>query len=158
MERIITLPSIRPFAAGLILAVFVAAAGCTPQVTTHGTPMTRMEMADLTPGVDTRGSVRRQLGQPITTSVLEGETWFYVSTIMEQVAYRAPTLVDRKVIAISFDESGLVTEVNRYGTEDGVVVALRTETTPTFGRELTVAQQLFGNIGRISGDQLTGGR
>jgi outer membrane protein assembly factor BamE (lipoprotein component of BamABCDE complex) len=138
--------------------LLIAVAGCAPRVTTHGTPMTRMEMAEITPGVDTRGSVRRQLGQPVTTSLIGGETWFYVSTVMEQVAYRAAVIVDRQVIAVSFDETGLVTAAERFALDDGVLVALRTETTPTFGRELTIAQQLLGNIGRVSDDQITGGR
>lgn len=143
---------------GVVLLLSLAAAGCAPRISTHGTPMTRMEMAEITPGVDTRGSVRRQLGQPVTTSLMGGETWFYVSTVMEQVAHRAPEIVDRQVIAVSFDENGLVTEARRYGLDEGMDVALRTETTPTFGRELTVAQQIFGNLGRVSGDTLTGGR
>jgi outer membrane protein assembly factor BamE (lipoprotein component of BamABCDE complex) len=138
--------------------LLIAVAGCASRVTTHGTPMTRMEMAEITPGVDTRGSVRRQLGQPVTTSLIGGETWFYVSTVMEQVAYRAAVIVDRQVIAVSFDETGLVTAAERFALDDGVLVALRTETTPTFGRELTIAQQLLGNIGRVSDDQITGGR
>jgi len=49
-----------------------------------------------------------------------------------------------------------VTQVNRYGLEDGKVVDLVTATTPTYGRELTVLQQLFGNVGRISADQALG--
>jgi outer membrane protein assembly factor BamE (lipoprotein component of BamABCDE complex) len=138
--------------------LLIAVAGCAPRVTTHGTPMTRMEMAEITPGVDTRGSVRRQLGQPVTTSLLGGETWFYVSTVMEQVAYRAAVIVDRQVIAVSFDETGLVTAAERFALDDGAQLALRTETTPTYGRELTIAQQLLGNIGRVSEGQLTGGR
>ena len=129
-------------------------AGCAPRVSNHGTPMTRIEMAEITPGVDTRGSVRRQLGDPLTTSLIGGETWFYVSTVMEQETYHAPRIVDRRVLAVAFDEVGLVTTANRYGLEDGKVVALRTETTPTYGRELTIAQQMFGNIGRLGSETL----
>jgi hypothetical protein len=44
--------------------------------------------------------------------------------------------------------------VNRYGLEDGRVIDLATRTTPTFGRELTVLQQLFGNIGNFDPGQL----
>jgi outer membrane protein assembly factor BamE (lipoprotein component of BamABCDE complex) len=140
------------------LASMAVASGCSPVVSTHGTPMVRLEAAEITPGVDTRGSVRRALGQPITTSLVDGETWFYVSTVMEKETYHAPRVVDRKVLAVRFDALGVVTEANRYGLEDGQVVALRTETTPTYGRELTVAQQLFSNIGRVNPGQFTGNR
>ena len=132
----------------------LATAACAPRITTHGTPMTRMEMADVTPGVDTRGSVRRQLGEPLSTSLVGGETWFYVSTVMEHETYQAARIIDRRVLAVSFDEAGLVVAANRYGLEDGALVALRSETTPTYGRELTIAQQIFGNLGRVGADQI----
>jgi outer membrane protein assembly factor BamE (lipoprotein component of BamABCDE complex) len=128
--------------------------GCEATVSTHGTPMTRIEEAQITPGVDTRGSVIRQLGRPSSTGLIDGERWYYVSTIMEQETYHAPRIVDRQVVAVAFDETGVVTAVNRFGMEDGVPVALRAETTPTYGRELTFAQQMFGNVGRVSPDQL----
>jgi outer membrane protein assembly factor BamE (lipoprotein component of BamABCDE complex) len=125
-------------------------AGCEATVSTHGTPMTRIEEAQITPGIDTRGSVIRQLGRPTNTGLIDGERWYYVSTVMEQETYHAARIVDRQVVAVAFDETGVVTAVNRFGMEDGVPVALRAETTPTFGRELTIAQQLFGNIGRVN--------
>lgn len=151
------MPAIRLALPALMLGLFLVA-GCTPNVTAHGTPMTRIESAEITPGVDTRGSVRRQLGQPTMSSLIAGETWFYVSTIMEQRTYHAAEVVDRRVLAVAFDDAGVVVSANRYGLEDGQLVALRTETTPTFGRELTVAQQLFGNLGRVGPGQLGGRR
>ena len=67
-------------------------------------------------------------------------------------------MVDRKVVAIRFDGSGRVSNVARYGVEDGKVIDLITRTTPTYGREITLLQQLFGNIGRVGADQLFDGR
>jgi outer membrane protein assembly factor BamE (lipoprotein component of BamABCDE complex) len=133
----------------LALLAAAALAGCTPNVTSHGTPMTRIEQAQITPGVDTRGSVIRQLGRPASTGLIDGERWYYVATVIEREMFYAPQVIDRRVLAITFDETGLVTGVNEYALEDGVAVALRTSTTPTFGRELTIAQQLFANVGRV---------
>jgi outer membrane protein assembly factor BamE (lipoprotein component of BamABCDE complex) len=110
--------------------------------------MARMEEAQITPGVDTRGSVQRQLGQPAIRG-LEGDgRWYYVSTTMARETYKAREITDRRVIAITFDDVGVVTDVEELGLEQGQAVALRTETTPTYGREMTFAQQMFGNLGR----------
>jgi outer membrane protein assembly factor BamE (lipoprotein component of BamABCDE complex) len=141
----------RPALAALAVLLLT---GCEATVSTHGTPMTRIEEAQITPGVDTRGSVIRQLGRPGSTGLIDGERWYYVSTVMEQETYHAPRIVDRRVVAVAFDETGLVTSVDEFGLEDGVPVALRAETTPTYGRELTIAQQIFGNIGRFNPEQL----
>ena len=61
-------------------------------------------------------------------------------------------------VAIRFDNAGRVSNVARYGVEDGKVIDLITRTTPTYGREITLLQQLFGNIGRVGADQLFDGR
>ncbi|MEM6421502.1 MAG: hypothetical protein AAF698_02855, partial [Pseudomonadota bacterium] len=66
-------------------------------------------------------------------------------------AFYAPEVVDRRIIAISFDERDRVTAVDRFGLEDGQYVELETRTTPTFGRQLTVLQQIIGNIGSLEG-------
>ncbi|MEO1613736.1 MAG: outer membrane protein assembly factor BamE, partial [Pseudomonadota bacterium] len=55
-------------------------------------------------------------------------------------------------------DAGRVTNVARYGIEDGQVIDLITRTTPTYGREITILQQLFGNIGRVGADQFFDGR
>ena len=38
--------------------------------------------------------------------------------------------------------------------EDGRIINLQTRTTPTHGRELTILQQLLGNLGKLTGEQL----
>ena len=43
-----------------------------------------------------------------------------------------------------------------YGLEDGNVIAFNTNATPTRGRELTILQQLFGNLGRLGAGNLPG--
>ena len=42
-----------------------------------------------------------------------------------------------------------------YGMEDGRVIDLETRTTPTLGRELTILEQLLGNLGTIPADVFT---
>ncbi|MEM6677012.1 MAG: outer membrane protein assembly factor BamE, partial [Pseudomonadota bacterium] len=61
--------------------------------------------------------------------------------------FYAPEIIDRRIIAVEFNDVDRVTSVRRYGLEDGQFVDLETRTTPTFGRELTILQQVLGNIG-----------
>ena len=55
---------------------------------------------------------------------------------------------------MQFDANDVVASVNTYGMEDGRVIDLQTRTTPTHGRKLTVLQQVLGNIGKITGEQV----
>ena len=63
---------------------------------------------------------------------------------------------DRRIIAVTFDENGLVSDVAEYGLEDGRVVAIADRETPTRGRELTFLEQLLGNVGRLPTEQFGG--
>ena len=67
-----------------------------------------------------------------------------------QIAQR-PEIVSRNVVAISFDkESEVVKSVNSYTLKDGKVIAFNGRETPTRGRELTILEQILGNVGRGS--------
>ena len=64
----------------------------------------------------------------------------------------------RRIVAIEFDDGGTVSNVEEYDLADGRNVNLVGRETPTRGRELTILEQLFGNIGRLPTEQLGGDR
>ncbi len=49
---------------------------------------------------------------------------------------------------VSFDEAGLVVTTQTYALEDGRPIDPVDRITPTEGRDLSVLQQLLGNIGK----------
>jgi outer membrane protein assembly factor BamE (lipoprotein component of BamABCDE complex) len=127
-----------------------AAAACQPIVTNHGYAPTEDRLAEVEPGVDGADSVMRKIGRPSTAGVIRADAWYYVGSTFETVAWRAPEAVDRRVVAVRFGPDGLVASVERFGLEDGQVISLATRTTPTYGREMTIIQQIFGNVGNIA--------
>lgn len=135
----------------LVISILV---GCSPVTRTHGYVPRADELETIQVGKDTRGSVQRKLGRPSTIGSFDEDKWYYISRKTKQYAFFTPTNVDQKVVSVSFNQDGLVTDVNQYGLEDGKVIDLVTRTTPTFGRELTVLQQMFGNIGRFNASQV----
>ncbi len=144
-------------AAHAALLACAAVAGCAPTVSNHGFAPQVAELSEIEPGMDTRGSVVRRLGRPSAYSAYDGDVWYYIASRVESFAFYRPRVVDRTVVAVRFDENGLVTEVNSYGVEDGRIIDLVTNTTPTYGRELSVLQQIFGNVGRFDAGQVLGG-
>lgn len=133
----------------------IAVAGCSPVVRTHGYVPLDEDLAQIRTGQDTRGSVRRKIGRPGGTGIFTDQGWYYVSSDIRHYMYTEPQVIDRKVVEVLFDNSDRVIAINRYGVEDGQLVALETQTTPTYGRELTVLEQAFGNIG-IATDEVFG--
>ena len=149
MRRCLALVSVIAFVAAL-------AGGCSPVVRNHGYTPQAEELAALQVGLDTRASVQSKIGRPAGTGIFTDNGWYYVSSKVEHLTYHAPEVVDRRVVAVLFDQNDVLAAVNEYGLEDGRIVDLESKTTPTYGRQLTILEQAFSNIGVITEDALTG--
>jgi outer membrane protein assembly factor BamE (lipoprotein component of BamABCDE complex) len=132
--------------ATVALAVVLLAGGCSAVLRGHGYAPKPDELSAIVAGVDTQDSVRDKIGRPGGLGVINKNAWYYVASTVEHYAYREPAVIDRTVVAILFDDLGTVTDVRQFGIEDGRVIDLVTRTTPTYGKELTVVQQLLGNL------------
>jgi outer membrane protein assembly factor BamE (lipoprotein component of BamABCDE complex) len=140
--------------AGVLLAAALASASCAPTTRVHGFVPSQADVSRITPGVDTAGTVEQILGRPSSSGLLRDGAWFYVQSTVQSFTYNAPRVVDRTVLAVTFDEQGIVTGIDRYGIEDGRVINLTARTTDTAGRQMGILEQLFGNLLRIDAQQL----
>ena len=117
------------------------------------------KVASIQAGVDDKTSVMERLGSPTNVGTFQTDVWYYISSREEQTSFYMPETIDRKVLAITFDASGKVANIENYTLEHGKQIAFVDRETPTRGKEMTLLQQLFGNIGRGIGgvgDQGTG--
>src|SRR6185369_4173794 len=144
--------------AGVGLAVALTAAGCTPRIDQRGNKPDEEQVVQINPGVDDKNRVAELIGTPSTISTFDDRTWYYISKRTETTAFLDPELIDQEVLAITFDETGIVQNMRIYGPEDGRTIAYVDRKTPTEGNELTIIQQLLGNLGRFnpSGDSRPG--
>ena len=133
----------------LALLAAGTASACSPIVVNRGYAPTDGQIAELLPGIDDANTVSAKIGRPSIGGVVRNDSWYYVASRVETFAYNAPEVTERKVVAVQFDPQGVVQSVNIYGVEDGRIINYVTRTTPTFGRELTVLQQIFGNLTNI---------
>ncbi len=148
----------RIWAAAGIFLIGATAAACSPRVTAAGNKPLESEVARIKPGEQTRSDVRQILGSPSSRSLYGNEVWFYISSTQEVVAFFAPEETDRKVVAIAFDQQGVVTDVRQLGLDDAEALAMSEKKTPTAGHNMTIVEQMVGNIGRFnSGPEKKGG-
>jgi outer membrane protein assembly factor BamE (lipoprotein component of BamABCDE complex) len=136
-----------------VVALFTAAgalSACTPVINVHGQVPDPDDLELVEVGQSTRRDVERRLGTPSTSSVFTDNVWYYFSETTEQVAFFAPDVKERKIIAIVFADDGRVDNIATYTEADGKEVELVARVTPTAGTELNFFQQLFGNIGRFT--------
>jgi len=136
----------------LFLVVISAAAltaACAPVVCQNGFQAIDTKPADIVAGTDTKQTVLARLGSPSTTSTFESDNvWYYISQITEKYTYNPAQVTQRNVTEITFNDAGQVAEVRTLGLDDGQQVAMNGRETPTRGRQLTILEQLLGNVGR----------
>jgi len=137
-------------ASGLLACAGAASlSACAPIQSYSGFQTIESDPKDVKIGVDTKSTVRGRLGSPSATSTFDNNTWFYMNQMKSRVAFKHPTIIARNITAITFDkDSEVVKTVNNYTLKDGKVIAFNGRETPTRGREMTVLEQILGNVGR----------
>ena len=143
---------LRPWFFALFCMVSIAA--CTPIYRNHGYVPSDEELALLEVGKDSRDTVAAAIGRPSAAGLLNDVGWYYVQSRWKHYGALPPKEEDRQIVAITFSEAGVVENVERFGLEQGRVIALSRRVTDSNIKGISVLQQLFGNIGRLRADQL----
>ncbi|OIQ93106.1 outer membrane protein assembly factor BamE [mine drainage metagenome] len=141
------------FAAALTLSV----GACTPTIDIRGNVPPPERLKEIKPGEMGKNDVMALLGTPSDTSTFGDDAWYYVSSKVSTYAFYPPEEIERQVVEIKFNRQGKVISINTLGLKDGKEIDLITKTTPAPGRDLTVLEQLLGNVGRFSGGGATPG-
>ncbi|MDE0780258.1 MAG: outer membrane protein assembly factor BamE [Alphaproteobacteria bacterium] len=137
---------------GRILALLSLLSACTPVITARGQQPAPEVLAEIEIGTTSRRDVERTLGTPSTQGVFRENVWYYMSERTERTAFFNPKVIERKIVAIVFDDAGVVEDIVTYNENDKKEIELVSRVTATTGNELTFLQQLFGNVGRFSNE------
>jgi outer membrane protein assembly factor BamE (lipoprotein component of BamABCDE complex) len=140
--------------------IVMLAAACAQQIEHRGYLAKPGAFNQVRTGMS-KSEVEGILGSPSTTASVnyQGDSYYYISSLTQQSSFLNESEVSREVIAIRFDPNDQVASMGQYGLEDGKVIPINPRTTPIRGRELTILQQIFGNLGRPgAGGTVTPGR
>jgi len=130
--------------------------GCTTLYRNHGYAPTDEQLSEVLVGVDTRATVSDVVGPPTAGGVTNGGDFFYVQSRFRLLGPLEPREIEREVVAIRFDAEGVVANVERFGLENGQVVALSRRVTEDNIQDTTFISQLLGSIGRFNADDFLG--
>jgi outer membrane protein assembly factor BamE (lipoprotein component of BamABCDE complex) len=141
----------RPLPAALVAGLSLLALGaCSPQVAKRGQVVDPQAASQLQAGLSTKTEVQKALGSPSMVGTFDKNVWYYLGQDVERVAFFAAEATDRKIVAVKFDDKGVVQQVAQLSLADGKQVELVARETPTAGNETTLMQDLFGNLGRFA--------
>ena len=129
---------------------------CSPIVENRGYVFDNKLISQIEVGKTNAGQVLNILGTPSTTSTIDAKTWYYIYSKAETTAFYQPSVSQRRIITVGFNDDSRVKYLEEYGLQDGNIIAFNSNSTPTRGRELTILQQLFGNLGRLGAGNLPG--
>jgi len=134
----------------LILAI----SACAATFENHGYVPTDTDLEQIIVGVDTRDTVADAIGRPTSFGVLETGGWYYTQSRWRHFAFKAPKIIDRQLVAITYTEVGVVENIERFTLEDGRVVALSRRVTDSNVKGISFIRQLLGNFGNFDPSQL----
>lgn len=132
-------------------------AGCASNRAHKGAVIDPQAASAIQPGVDNKASVQKVLGTPTLAGQFTPNDWYYVSRDTNQLAFRNPRVTRQLVLLVRFDPRGNVASIQRTGKELILGVDPTHRQTPTLGRKKSFFDELFGNIGSVSGAGMPGG-
>lgn len=136
--------------AACLLAASLVAAGCETRIDVRGFVPDDDSLSQLQIGVQQRDDVRDLLGTPSTIAPFGDETWLYISRRTSSRVFFEPTVLEQQVVAIVFDERGVVSNIRKLALSDGKIINHVARATPAPGKELSFLEQLVGNVGRFN--------
>jgi len=133
----------------LTVVVVGSLGACTPRIDVRGNMPDPERLSEIKPGEFSRDEITEILGSPSSVAAFDQETWYYVSQRTETVAFFEPEVKERKILILRFDKDGTLSDMETLSAEDGQKILPVDRKTPTAGNEMTVLDQLFGNLGRF---------
>lgn len=145
----------------LLLPLMLATlAGCTTSrqmINNQGYIADEELASSVQPGVDNKQSVEKALGRPTMIAQWSDDSWYYLSRNTKQLAFARPRPQSQRVMIVHFDKAGNVASVERRGMEQIANISPNKDKTPTLGREATILEDLFGNLGTVGSMPGAGG-
>lgn len=136
-------------AALITAAALLGTSACAPTIARQGFQVMDAAPRDVKVGEDTKSSVMAKLGSPSAVSTFEPNVWFYISQTTEKYTYHQQQVTSRDVTVVTFDGSTeLVASIENLDLADARQITYSDRETPTRGRELTILEQLLGNVGQ----------
>jgi outer membrane protein assembly factor BamE (lipoprotein component of BamABCDE complex) len=140
--------NVRKFLAAI--AVPLVLLGCEGIVSQRGFTPTPGSVEKLEVGAQSREDVIRLIGTPSAVATFNPNVWYYISERQEAVAFFKPKVTEQAVMQLSFTEAGRLQAIKKYDQKDAESITMVSRITPTAGKQLTVLEQILGNIGRFA--------
>ena len=133
----------------LTIISLISLFGCSARIDQRGKIPDKEKLAVIKPGVNTKEDVMRLIGSPTNTGTFDDNIWVYFHKLTETVSFFEPKVIEQDMYIISFNDQGLVSEIQYTDGQGKMIDPVKRLTQPA-GKESTFLQKVFGNFGRQS--------
>ena len=123
---------------------------CTPTVAQRGNMLEDQQMKTIIPGIHTRSDVLRILGSPTTKAPFNDDVWYYIGQETEKHGILDPEVTKERVVGVVCSPDDTVYFLKEMPHGARIDVPIERSKTPTHGNDMTIMQQMLGNIGRFN--------
>lgn len=131
--------------------------GCSPEINRRGYIAKAGAFAQVSEGMG-KSEVEGILGSPSTTASvnLQGDSYYYISSVTQGRAFLDPVETDRQVIAVRFNKNDQVASTAQYGLQDGKIININSRKTVIAGNEFSILSELFRGVGGAPSSSMLG--
>jgi outer membrane protein assembly factor BamE (lipoprotein component of BamABCDE complex) len=129
---------------------------CEEQINVRGNLPHADDIAKIKKGFHKKTDIENLLGTPSAVATFKKETWYYIGGRVKTLSFFKPEFIEQKIVIVKFNDAGVVEAVEARDAPTNKEIKLVERETPTKGKELTVIQQLIGNVGRFATPKSTG--
>jgi outer membrane protein assembly factor BamE (lipoprotein component of BamABCDE complex) len=135
----------------VVLGTLCLLAACTPIMDNRGKEIKLSTLEYVVPKHTTKTDFLKQYGTPSTVAPFDENTWYYVSQKKERTAFLEPEITNSEVLKVVFNkENQTVEKMELYDTRHLQKIDPVGRETATSGNEMTIIEQLIGNVGRFT--------
>jgi outer membrane protein assembly factor BamE (lipoprotein component of BamABCDE complex) len=80
---------------------------------------------------------------------LNDSGYYYVRSRVKHFTWQKPEVIDRQVVAVSFNNGGIVENIGRYTLQDGAVIPLARRITRN-GQDVSFIKSILSKVGGFS--------
>ncbi len=99
---------------------------------------------------DSKNEVLALLGAPSNVPSFDDNTWIYMSSDIERMAFFKPEEIDRNLLVVNFNKEDKVTKITRLTKADGQDIVPSKAKTEVKGQEQGFFRKYFGGVGQYN--------
>lgn len=134
----------------MALCCLLVITACSATFKNHGYVPLDEDLQNLVVGVDTRATVDDTVGPPSLSGMLGDGNYYYVRSRMREFGMFRPKVIERQILAISFNGDNTIANIERFGLEDGNLVPLSRRVTDSSVVNNGFLRQMIGNFGNFN--------